>query len=209
MREVETVWASAVPVIDDVEASHWLRGRGLDPLDVAERDLARVLPKGASLPPWASFGRPWTVTSHRLIVPLCDEIGRRVTLHARALAPRDPKGRDKAASPSGYEVRGALMADEGALALLRGAPCTTWSGVVIVAEGVPDWLTWSTHFSEASDVTPAVFGVLAGSWQQAIADRIPSGARVLVRAHDDRAGHKYAAVIVATLARRCVVRTRP
>lgn len=71
---------------------------------------------------------------------------------------------------------------------------------VLIAEGVPDFLTWVTY----ADVY-AVFGVIAGSWIRAFADRIPHDVRVLIRTHDDDVGHKYAQQIGETLRDQCQV----
>lgn len=95
------------------------------------------------------------------------------------------------------------MANAKALDLLRrtGERGTeAFSATVLIAEGVPDFLTWATH-SEAY----AVFGVIAGSWMSAFAECIPSDVRVLIRTHDDDAGHKYAQQIGETLRDRCQV----
>jgi hypothetical protein len=125
------------------------------------------------------------------------------SVHARALAPREANGRDKAASPSGAEVRGLVLADARGVSMLRGEyrPAS-----LVIAEGPPDFLTWATRWSDADDESaPAILGVLAGSWSDEFAARVPSGLRVAVRTHRDGAGEKYAARIVASLVARCAV----
>lgn len=76
---------------------------------------------------------------------------------------------------------------------------------VIVAEGVPDFLTWATRHSDADEDAPAVVGVIAGSWCEEIAARVPTGIPVYVRTHGDAAGFAYAETICSSLARRCRV----
>lgn len=216
VAEVRDLWQACRSVTSDEEVAAWLVARGLEPENCAAWDLVRALPSELSLPGWARFGRPWTQSGHRVIIPMYGPQGALETLHARALAPRDPKGRDKAASPKGAQVAGTIMADRRGLQLLASddtlAPTlSTYKthtlvhpATLIIAEGVPDFLTWATHYHAEPDA-PAVFGIIAGSWSDAIAERIPDGTRVMVRAHDDKAGHKYAQRIADTLRDRCRV----
>lgn len=92
-----------------------------------------------------------------------------------------------------------------------------WDGRVVVCEGEPDLWTWSTKLRRGMDLgarTWAVLGVVAGSWTDDVAARVPSGAPVAVWTHNDPpgpngepgAGDKYAERIRGTLAGRCEVR---
>ncbi|HVG57187.1 MAG TPA: hypothetical protein VNA24_01440 [Hyalangium sp.] len=210
------VWGSARPVTDDVEVSAWLASRGLAPGDVEDRDLARALPEGAILPRWARFqGQSWCRSSHRLIVPMWDASGVLASLHARSVRPDVPPG-SKAASPAGAELRGLVMADalgrlmlEGK-ALADGLPASELIEVngLWIMEGVPDFLTRATDYSEADAAAPTVLSVLSGSWTAAIAARIPDGATVAIETHLDAAGDRYARAIAATLAGRCRLKRR-
>ena len=210
-QELRQFWADCLPVTDDQVVAAWLRKRGLDQSFIEDRDLVRALPTNASCPRWARFcggpwetSTPWTETSHRAIFPLRGPTGAMETVHARALNPLDVKGRDKAASPAGYQVAGTVIADVTARALLRGDTPDWWrSRDVFVVEGAPDFLTWATRYGDAAEGAPAIFGVIAGSWTEAIAARIPSGCRVLVMTHNDPAGDKYAAAIINSLLGRC------
>jgi hypothetical protein len=103
-------------------------------------------------------------------------------------------------------VKGAVMADPLGRLLLAGDPVEWWTNrTVIVNEGEPDWLTVSTFYSDGEDA-PAVLGVVSGSWTPEIGARIPSGCRVVIRTHLDKAGDRYADEIRASLAGRCDVR---
>jgi hypothetical protein len=200
--EVRDVWGRGLPVTEETEVRAWLTGRHLDPALVADRDLVRALAPTGPLPTWCQYrGASWRASSHRVIVPLYGPGGRLESLHARAVAPETPK--DKAASPRDAEIRGLVLADAGGRALLEGAAPPD-AGRVIVAEGVPDFLTWATHYGDAAEDAPAVFGVIAGSWTPEIAAKIPRGWTVIVRTHADPAGDKYAETIRASLAGRCV-----
>ncbi|MCG8421346.1 MAG: hypothetical protein MJE77_25795 [Proteobacteria bacterium] len=97
------------------------------------------------------------------------------------------------------------MADRNGWELLRSG---TTERNVIIAEGVPDWLVWSLWAERAGPQAPAVLGVLSGSWTDELAARIPNQTRVLIRTHDDKAGHKYADKIAASLVDRCIVLRR-
>lgn len=203
-REVRDLWQACTTVTSDTEVTDWLLSRGLEPAACAAQDVVRALPPQISPPRWAVFGRPWTQSGHRVIAPMFGPQGKLETLHARSLRSRDPRGRDKAASPKGAQVAGTIMANRKGLDLLRrsreGGEKEVYDVTVLIAEGVPDFLTWATHGK-----ADAVFGVIAGSWTVAFAERIPRNARVLIRTHDDKAGHKYAQQIGETLRERCRV----
>jgi hypothetical protein len=76
---------------------------------------------------------------------------------------------------------------------------------LVVTEGVPDFLTWTTLFGDAAEAAPAVVGMISGSWTKEIAARVSDGTAVYVRQHSDAAGAKYSARIVETLGERCTV----
>jgi hypothetical protein len=72
-----------------------------------------------------------------------------------------------------------------------------------VAEGEPDWLLWAARQRETEAQGPACFGIEAGAWAAQIADRIPTGAHVVIRSHHDEPGDRYAQQIAASLRGRC------
>ena len=193
LDEVAALWDACIPVCNDAEAVAWLRARHLDPCRC--EDLARVLPEGVHLPEWARYrGAPW-IDTHRLVIPMHDERGQVVSLHARSLR-LDCDGKHKAASPTGYEVRGLVMAEPGGGSMLA---CTWQAAEVWIVEGAPDFLTLSTYYSDANEDAPAVLGIVAGSWQPELAARIPDHVRVVIATHEDDAGNKYAERIAETL----------
>jgi hypothetical protein len=197
--EVADVWARARPLSEIRDACAAWRARGIDVGTVEDRDLARALRCGVRLPRWAwGAGSSWSAGAHRLIVPMYDAAGEMVTLHARAAM--KPEGKSKGLSPCGHQVRGSIMADSLGREMLR-AQATPRD--VLVGEGVPDFLTWATHWGEAAENAPAVLAVISGSWSDEIAARIPDGARVGVATHEDDKGEEYAATIARTIARRC------
>jgi len=205
--ELEALWTACGAVYGDCQLAAALRRRGLEPGDVTDRDLARALPTSGALPRWARFARrSWAELGNRLVVPMYDEAGRLASLHARYIGdePRDvpPKG----LSPVGGRIAGTIMADALGRMLLASGEAPAWwtERVVLIEEGVPDFLTVATHYGDDEN-TPAVLGVLAGSWTREIAARIPDGCRVVVRTHTDAAGAKYAAAIGSSLMGRCEV----
>lgn len=217
-EEVAEVWGRAVSVDSDAEVRNWIRNRGLDYAGIVDRDLMRALPTSLVLPAWARFpllvregSASWLSgpQQFRMIVPMFGATGEIESVHVRALHPTDPKGRDKAASPAGAQVGGLVMADSLARRVLRAdadAVEMILRNGLVIAEGEPDYLTFGTTFpDDVADTAPGVIGVIAGSWSDEIASRIPTSCRVVVWTHHDEAGAKYATKIIATLHRRCVV----
>lgn len=207
--EVAAVWASARFVCDDAEAAAYLAGRGLKPDAIPFRYLARVLPIATELPRWASLrGRPWTVTGHRIIVPVYDCAG---TMRAVRGWSWIEAGKPKRLAAAGYTVRGLVLANPMAREILMSgsAPALCSTGgplVVVITEGEPDYLAWATRAPESCGTKFAVLGIAgAGAWTQEIATRIPSGARVIIRTDHDLAGEKYAAEVDRTIGPRCTI----
>ena len=210
--DVATLWTRHCrPVTEDPEVRAWLERRGLDPAKVEDRDLARALPKGLTdLPPWAwARGRPWSA-GWRCVLPAYGPDGRLESLRARWVRPGDPpRGLKAVAAAAGAgSASGVVLADPLGLELLRTgeAPPTGQRLRVVVVEGGPDFLTWATRWSEADLTAPAVFGVWPGAWTRDIGARVPSGAQVALRTHEDKAGLRYAWLEVwPTLTGRCDV----
>lgn len=205
-EEVAALWGACVPCADDADVVTLLQRRGLDATLVDVLRLARVLPATAALPRWASYrGRrdqaaPWSETGHRLIVPVYDHSGAHRSFRAWCVLHEsdDPKR----LPPAGFAVRGLVLADDVAAAMLAG---TASPLRIVIVEGEPDFVTWSTHTSDANADPPAVLGVVSGSWTETIAARVPDGSRVAIRTHHDAAGDKYAETIARTLVHRCEV----
>jgi len=214
-NEVLDAWNACRPVDEDAEACAWLKSRALPADDVGLYDLARALPVDATLPAWAAFrGTPWNTApqAFRLLVPLFDSTGNLASLHARAFKPQDANGRDKAASPAGHRLRGLVMANPLAQLLLSSKPLGNGQSAaelvqrvgLVVAEGVPDFLSWATNYSDADADAPAVIGAIAGSWpadMADLADKVPDGCTVTLATHADEAGDRYAVAITQSLER--------
>lgn len=189
--EVSALWEASIPVTDDVDASEWLTGRGLDPDLVAADDLARVLPKDARAPRWAAYQRvSWTETGHRLIVPMRDAQGAVRSVRGCRVADGDSP---KRLPPGGHKATGLVMACPIGVAMLQGLASPP---EVVVVEGEPDFLTWATR---RTDRVTARIGIISGSWSFAMAQRVPAGAEVWIRTDHDAAGERYASELVRTL----------
>lgn len=195
--EVATLWASARQVhVEDLATTAYLTSRGFDAAELARCDLLRVLPQKTPDYPWARFGSgTWAAKGYRMVVPVYDRYGEMRGLRAWTTSPNE--FRPKRIAPKGVAVKGLVMANAPALAMLRGelAP-----DAVIVAEGEPDFLAAATR-----PVPYPVLGVEAGAWTPEVAARIPDGARVALWTHFDDTGDRYAAVVAATLRIRCTV----
>lgn len=199
------LWLAGEFCHGDPEVRAWLLARGLDPHEVARRDLARVMSAETGGPAF-----PW---SHRLLVDLVDVWGRRKGLRGRVVAtPGAPVLQDlrpekrRRAPPGakdlclrGARVRGLVLACPQARALLARAQRP--QGPVILVEGTPDFLAACLHWRGAG----AVIGLVAGAWSPELADKL-RGLEVLVATHDDRGGDALAAEVLRDLD---AVRLRP
>lgn len=199
------------PLRGGVEVASWLQARAVDPEVVDRLGLARSLPVGFAGCRWASYRgeaaapSPWAALGYRMIVPMYDIAGELRSVRARNTSPtRDDL--PKALPPSGHGCKGLTMACPLAAMMLSVAGWPWWAERrVVIAEGEPDYLTWSTRGEIPR--TLAVLGVGgSGQWTAALADRIPDGSIVIIRTDPDDAGDAYAAEIVATLRGRCSVR---
>ena len=119
------------------------------------------------------------------------------SVNARAVRP-SPR---KSVAPSGFNRKGLVMANGLARVVLeRGAlPEGAEPLRVVVAEGEPDYLSWV-----AQGTGEAVLGVFGDSWSAEIAARIPDGAELVVRTHEDAndAGTRYAQKVLDSLLER-------
>lgn len=208
--EVIRLWAACQPMTDDTDLSRQLAARDIDPRIVAERNLARALPRTGPLPLWARAGSRWWRTAHRCILPLWNPAGEFVSLHARAVQAAD--GYQKGLLPSGHAAAGLFLTDAFALLILREGIPTWWQQPepprLFIAEGGIDFLTVACAHGEAED-SPAVLGVIAGSWSDALAARIPRGCSVWIMTHGDEAGLNYRDQIAESVYRRCRVFIEP
>lgn len=231
-REAEYVqlWERCMRLDDPrvpAEVLAYLRGRALPPAELLgatpAQDLVRVLPQNAPLPSWAARERvAWSASKHWIIVRIFDAAGRLAGLRARSIDPDCPPG-EKELVGGGVKLAGTVLADAPGVQVLRLGPQKTTAAlkaakrqlVVLVAEGVPDFLTlalWARRWRAtpaATDIVLVVFGTYSGGWTQEIADRLPAGARTIIRNHSDKKGCEYRDDISETLwARRCIVEVR-
>lgn len=221
--EVHALWERAGRVDEDEEVSAWLGGmRKIDAAAVADRNLARVIRTDERVPRWAWFkgqltsGNHWPALGYRCVFPLYDDAGHMVSVRARRvfasseLAPTD--GCPKSLPPSGYAIRGLVLADTLGRLMLSGAPlgdgtpAALWLaslpvGVVLV-EGEPDFLTATLSYSDADKRAPAVIGIVEGAWTDALAARIPDGCTICIATDLDAKGDKFKDRIVGTFAPR-------
>ena len=199
--EVAELWSHLVPVTEDNDVSEYLSIRRLDCAAIADRDVARALPRDLSLPRWAAFQRtPWSASGHRLIAQLFDCEGRLASLTARRVIDSPDDGR-KALFPPGPRA-GLLLADASGQWMLR-APGDSLAKEVWVAEGLTDFLALSCDISLADETAPAVLAIVGpASWSTAVAARLPERAPVVIAVDHDAAGERYAQEIIRSLSSR-------
>jgi len=202
------------PVTDDPDVAAYLRSRSIDPAAVHARvTLARALPEGCECPKWATKviepggrPRPWSDTDYRLLVPMFRPgVWDPCSLRARRIVPGDPKS----LAGRGISTRGQVMADAlGRYLLVHRRVPPDWPVnqqlLVVIAEGEIDFLTLGTWWPDEHP-SPAVLGVVSGSWTPEIAACIPDGARIEIRTDPDEAGDRMAVGICATFSGRCEV----
>ena len=193
---VADLWNRCGPVDADPDVADYLCVRGLDPVAVAARDLARALPTDGPSPGWARCrGQTWAESGHRLLTPAYDASG---ALRAvRATRVRDGEG-PKRLTPGGTSTSGLVLACPAARLLLSGQGSASR---IAITEGETDFLTACLAWPDL-----AVFGIWSGAWTADLAARIPDGAAVLVATDHDPAGDAYAGQITRSLAGRCDVR---
>lgn len=195
IRELNGFVGNLGSVADDPGVCAMLVRRRLDPEEVHGRRLARALiSDDGKCPGWASYrGQPWLRSGHRLIVGAYDHNGALRSVRAWLVTDADTP---KRLPPAGCKAAGLVQANARAIEMLKGAEKPER---LVIVEGEPDFLTWSTK------TTAAVIGVGSGSWTEAFARRVPSGTEVNIRTHCDPAGEKYATHIAETIGNRAPV----
>lgn len=204
--EVLALWENAKSVTEDLQSRQWLESRGIAPKAVEDWDLARGLWDGMPLPRWArTKSGTWLESGHRVLFGQFDARGRMVSCRARCVfADAKPA---KSVAPASFRAGGLLLADSMGRQVLKSSDLQWWkSPCIVITEGEPDWLTWASRHPEGDEQGPAFLGIESGGWTQEIADRVPSGTRIIIRTHNDPAGNRYAQLIHQTLNERCHVR---
>lgn len=209
-EEVEALWMAARPVTGDAEVTGYLDGRCIPSTSVELHDLARSLPAGVALPPWARGPHgDWLSTGHRLMVPMFDAAGKMQSLIARAITTSTPKS----LAPAGFSRRGLVLADSLARHVVKSGLPSWWDAGVsltlVLAEGEPDWLTISTCRAALSDSGHGLscIGLLNGALPADLVPRIPTGTKVIIAEQTDEkrndgqptAAEQYTARILKTL----------
>ena len=213
--EVVDLWLRGTAVLDDAPTVAWLESRGIDPAAVLDLDLARVIAATGPLPRWTwGQGTTWRMSGHRLLFPLLGPTGQVESLRARFVPSptlTTPRNGAKTMAARDCALTGVVLADALAQLMLAGeeladgtpAPDEVRRVGLVVVEGEPDFLTWATRWSGEREDAPAVIGILSGTWTVAIAARVPTGTRVAIRTHADRAGNEYAQRVIGALRDRC------
>ena len=197
--EVLALWEAMESPGDVPEVAAWLQSRDQTrgPLLVETEDqrLGLAITSRTPLPKWCEY---WHEAGFRFVVPFYDAKGQLRSVQGRQIALPEPK--DKSRWPTGCGVHGLVMANPLGRLMLQGDAGTELirKHGLVIAEGIPDWLSWCV----VERYGAAVLGIIAGTWSQAFADRIPDGVRVVIATHSDAAGERYLDSIVKTLRSR-------
>ena len=196
-------WHGLAPIHTETGVARYLESRGIDPVEMEKRNLARVLPLFA-----APRFRGWEEDGRRLVFRTFGTHGKTRSLKGRILrAPRDkdePKSKGIGGAPAGRSMlandigRRLLAGDAEAIEAVR-------THGVMFTEGEFDLLTWAV----ARDFKGAVFGVFGGAWCEDFAQDIPDGADVFLRPHADLAGRRYMQAVAQSLKGRCDIWAPP
>jgi CHC2 zinc finger len=199
--EVASLWTRCRPVTDDAAVAAYLCSRGLDPHEVAERDLARAIQEAAALPRWASHASTaWNRSGHRLVSRLFDEHGELASLTARRIFDVADDAR-KCLFPPGPR-KGLLLADDAGRWALR-APHDYTPSELWIAEGLTDHLALACDFAIGDESAPGCLAVVGpGSWSRGAAARIPEHIVVVVAVDEDDAGNGYLSEIAESFTGR-------
>lgn len=201
--EVLDVWTLGRPIASDLDARAWMLERGISPMGVDACELARIIPAGATLPPWACSrrtGTSYAAAGWRLAVPMYDATGAMRSLRWRRLdapigdAPKTLASRGGAA--------GLVMADPNGLAMLTGTMGKLEGvGGVVVLEGEADLMLASSKAWRIGGSRPALIGIVQGSASREWTRKIPDGWLGLAT-DDDEAGDGYARDVLELVAHR-------
>ena len=197
--EALALWEACTPISADAEVLRYvLEERGIRNARKLAGSVCRALPLDAPRPSWARCaGAAWAESGHRLLVPLVDARGAMRSVNARAVRAASTKS----AAPAGFNRKGLVMANGLARAVLEHGALPEGAEPlrIVVAEGEPDYLSWV-----AQGTGEAVLGVFGDSWSAEIAARIPDGAELVVRTHEDAndAGTRYAQKVLDSLLER-------
>lgn len=202
--EVAALWGACGPVLDVSCVRDWLVAKHIDPIAVADADLARALPDGVALPSWAALGaRSWLVSGHRLVVPMVDARGVMRSVLARKVIDVDGP---KSVAPSGYGRGGLVLACGLGRQVLAAGKLPEWWGDtalrIEVCEGEKKFLMRTARFGDANEYAPAVIGIESGSWTSEHAARIPDSSGIYIATDPDEAGARYATTIIQSLEQR-------
>lgn len=193
--EIDSVFGLCVQCSSDPDANRVLSSRAINPAVVDSLGLAAVIPRGVTLPGWASIETDdervvyWTETGHRLIVKLYNSDG--VARGVRGWQVDRANG-IKRLPARGRRGVGLVLANAAGVGLLSW---TSSPDAVIFVEGEPDFITWATRVPDSV----AVIGVGSGWWTKGHADKVLPGTPVAIRAHCDSAGERYANQIASSL----------
>lgn len=214
-EEARAFWEGCRPVTEAPHTAEAMRARRIDPVAVADLDIARALPKrGVELPSWAMFGRrSWRELGYHWITVMFDACGVMRSCVARNVLDDEERTRlagfeiPKSVAPRGYSRAGLVLACPLARQILEsGARPDWWPGDVEfrveLCEGEKKLLQRALSRSDASELAPAVIGVESGAWTPAIAARIPDATTLYIATDQNDAGARYATKIVQSLAPR-------
>jgi hypothetical protein len=192
LEEVRRLLGACVLVEDDAEVARFVEGRGVDP-SLVSSSIALALPRAAEVPLWAQAWR-WR---HRLVIPAYDPAGEVVSFKARDVT---EEAGAKELSPSGFGIHGLVYASaSGALLLRRPEVFIVERTELLIVEGGMDFVAACV----ASPQRPAWALPGAGHWSPELAERVPSGVRVLVAVDEGEAGERFSRAIEKAFGARC------
>ena len=169
---------------------------------ITSLQLARMIHPETPCPEWAGLGtgdhwRSWGQLGYCLAVGLWDSSGNLRSVKVRLTGVKPWDTAPKTLDPTGYNVKGLVMANVPARRILASEQVEPTT--IVIAEGVTDWLVASVQWPARP-----VIGVDSGLWTADHARRVVDGSTIIIRTDNDPSGDKYADSISATFKGRKV-----
>lgn len=218
-QEVINFWDECLPVNEDKDCWQIITSRFTEKKPstsiktyadrVVDRNLIRSIPGASVCPGWAQIARKnWFESGHKMVLQAFNHLGQMRSIRGWRVDNQTPKR----VGPSGYNLKGLVLADALARQILETGKKPDWWPLteqltVVISEGEPDFVTQSVIRNDNDETAPACFGVFVhGGWSKEVSERIPNLTKVIIRTHNDKSGNDYFNEISDQLKNKCTIK---